>query len=56
MKFVDVYAGCGGISLGLSQGWTGLFAVEHERFSFQTLEANFLDADLAAVPKFQNTL
>ncbi len=41
--YVDVFAGCGGLSLGLHRaGWTGLFAVEKDPFAFQTLEANFL--------------
>lgn len=42
--FVDVFAGCGGLSLGLMQaGWTGLFAVEHDAFAFQTLSHNLLN-------------
>ena len=41
--FVDVFAGCGGLSLGLMRaGWSGLFAVEKDAFAFATLEANFL--------------
>ena len=41
--FVDVFAGCGGLSLGLMQaGWAGLFAVEHDINAFHTLEANLL--------------
>ncbi len=41
--FVDVFAGCGGLSLGLMQaGWKGLFAVEHDINAFQTLDANLL--------------
>lgn len=41
--YVDVFAGCGGLSLGLHRaGWRGLFAVEKDAFAFQTLSANFL--------------
>lgn len=41
-SFVDVFAGCGGLSLGLQRaGWRGLFAVEKDAFAFATLEANF---------------
>lgn len=42
--FVDVFAGCGGLSLGLKRaGWTGLFAVEKDAFAFETLNSNFAD-------------
>ncbi len=41
--FIDVFAGCGGLSLGLHRaGWRGLFAIEKDAFAFATLEANFL--------------
>jgi DNA (cytosine-5)-methyltransferase 1 len=41
--FIDVFAGCGGLSLGLMQaGWKGLFAIEADRFAFETLEHNLL--------------
>lgn len=41
--FVDVFAGCGGLSLGLmSAGWKGLFAVERDGFAFETLKANLI--------------
>jgi DNA (cytosine-5)-methyltransferase 1 len=41
--FIDAFAGCGGLSLGLMRaGWRGLFAVERDRFAFETLKANFL--------------
>lgn len=41
--FIDVFAGCGGLSLGLMQaGMTGRFAVEKDAFAFSTLEANLL--------------
>ncbi len=42
--FIDLFAGCGGISLGLMQaGWKGLFAVEKDKFAFQTLEFNLIN-------------
>ncbi len=42
--FIDAFSGCGGLSLGLERaGWRGLFAIEKDRFAFETLQANFLD-------------
>ena len=42
--FVDVFAGCGGLSLGLFQaGLHGLFAIEKDKFAFETLSANLLN-------------
>jgi DNA (cytosine-5)-methyltransferase 1 len=41
--FVDLFAGCGGLSLGLTQsGWRGVFAVERDRMAFDTFALNFL--------------
>lgn len=46
LTFVDVFAGCGGLSLGLMQaGWTGLFAVEKDKFAFETLKTNLLERE-----------
>jgi DNA (cytosine-5)-methyltransferase 1 len=43
LTFIDVYAGCGGLSLGLfASGWQGLFAVEKDPDAFRTLSHNFL--------------
>lgn len=43
LTFVDVFAGCGGLSLGLMQsGWKGRFAIEADRFAFETLKHNLL--------------
>ena len=43
--FIDVFAGCGGLTLGLMRaGWRGVFAVEKDALAFATLEANFLEA------------
>lgn len=39
--FIDIFSGCGGISLGLmSAGWKGLFAVEKNRDAFSTIYHN----------------
>ena len=43
-SFIDVFAGCGGLSLGLMQaGWKGLFAVERNEDAFSTLKNNLID-------------
>ncbi len=48
VMFADVFAGCGGLSLGLMQaGLTGKFAIEHDEFAFATLKANLLSKDAA---------
>jgi DNA (cytosine-5)-methyltransferase 1 len=42
-KFIDLFSGCGGLSLGLmAAGWQGLFAVEINRDAFQTLSHNLI--------------
>lgn len=44
LKFIDLFAGCGGLSLGLMQaGHTGLFAIEKTGHAFSTLKANLVD-------------
>lgn len=44
--FVDAFAGCGGLSLGLKRaGWRGILAIEKDNFAFETLAANFLSAN-----------
>lgn len=44
--FIDLFSGCGGLSLGLSQaGWQGVFAVERASDAFDTFRANFLSDD-----------
>lgn len=43
LTFVDIFAGCGGLSLGLMQsGWNGLFAIERDVNAFQTLHDNLV--------------
>jgi len=55
--YVDVFAGCGGLSLGLHRaGWRGLFAVEKDTFAFETLSANFLKQDSRFVFDWPNWL
>ena len=42
-KYIDLFAGCGGLALGLHQAeWKGLFAVEKDKFAFQTLQHNLV--------------
>lgn len=42
LTFVDAFAGCGGLSLGLKRaGWSGVFAIEKDPFAFATLTNNF---------------
>lgn len=44
--FVDAFAGCGGLSLGLKRaGWKGLFAIEKDPCAFDTLSTNFPEGD-----------
>ena len=41
--FVDLFAGCGGLSLGLMKaGWHGLFAIEKNIDAFKTLTHNLI--------------
>jgi DNA (cytosine-5)-methyltransferase 1 len=43
-SFVDLFAGCGGLSLGLSQaGLLGKFAIERDPMAFETFSTNFID-------------
>lgn len=45
-EFIDIFAGAGGLSLGLLQaGWRGLFAVEKSSMAFETLKFNLVDQD-----------
>lgn len=42
-SFIDLFAGCGGLSLGLSlAGLRGAFAIEKDSLAFDTFKANFL--------------
>jgi DNA (cytosine-5)-methyltransferase 1 len=41
--YIDLFAGCGGLSLGLSKaGWHGMFAVERDPMAFETLQRNLI--------------
>lgn len=43
LTYIDLFAGCGGLSLGLHQsGWKGLFAIEKNPDAFKTLSHNLL--------------
>lgn len=43
-KYIDLFAGCGGLSTGLyMSGWQGLFAVERSPDAFLTLKENLID-------------
>ncbi|MCB9352194.1 MAG: DNA cytosine methyltransferase [Lewinellaceae bacterium] len=45
-KYIDLFAGCGGLSLGLrNAGWKGIFAVEKDQFAFRTLKHNLIDKE-----------
>lgn len=42
--YIDLFAGCGGLSLGLhNAGWKGLFAIEKNPDAFLTLKHNLID-------------
>ncbi|MCR1972662.1 DNA cytosine methyltransferase [Clostridium botulinum] len=42
--YIDLFAGCGGLSLGLQQsGWEGLFAIEKNIDAFTTLKCNLIE-------------
>jgi DNA (cytosine-5)-methyltransferase 1 len=44
ISFIDAFAGCGGLSLGLQNaGWTGRFAVEKNPDAFRTFAKNLID-------------
>lgn len=43
-KYIDLFSGCGGLSLGLHEaGWQGIFAIEKSPFAFDTLKFNLID-------------
>lgn len=44
MRYIDLFSGCGGLSLGLQQsGWKGMFAIEKSSDAFLTLEHNLIN-------------
>jgi DNA (cytosine-5)-methyltransferase 1 len=43
-EYIDIFAGCGGLSLGLhNAGWKGMFAIEKNADAFSTLKYNLID-------------
>ncbi|MDG1154301.1 MAG: DNA cytosine methyltransferase [Alphaproteobacteria bacterium] len=45
-KFIDLFAGCGGLSLGLTKaGWQGVFAIEKTSDAFSTFKHNLIDGN-----------
>ncbi len=53
-KFVDLFAGCGGLSLGLSlAGMRGLFAIERDGMAFETFSANFVQSSAPPAHRFK---
>lgn len=49
LTFADVFAGCGGISLGLiSAGWQGRFAIEKNASAFETLKVNLINGQASS--------
>lgn len=53
LMFADLFAGCGGLSLGLSlSGMTGVFAIERDKMAFSTLSANLLEGRKVPVSQF----
>jgi DNA (cytosine-5)-methyltransferase 1 len=46
LTYIDLFAGCGGLSLGLKQaGWKGVFAVERNPMAFETLSHNLIESE-----------
>lgn len=44
LKYIDIFAGCGGLSLGFyNVGWKAVFAIEKSPFAFSTLKHNLID-------------
>lgn len=42
--YIDLFAGCGGLSLGLyNSGWKGIFAIEKSKDAFMTLRHNLIE-------------
>lgn len=45
LNYIDLFAGCGGLSLGLyNAGWHGLFAIEKNSDAFLTLSTNLIES------------
>lgn len=47
---IDLFAGCGGLSLGLYQaGWNGIFAIEKNPNAFETLNYNLIEGKIILI-------
>ena len=53
LSFIDLFSGCGGLSLGLlKSGWKGLFAIEQNPDAFETLKHNLVDGTEDYRPRY----
>lgn len=53
-NFIDLFAGCGGLSLGLMlAGWNGVFAIERDSIAYETLEFNLIDSNSTCPLKYE---
>ena len=44
IKYIDVFSGCGGFSLGMrNAGFNGIFAIERDDMAFETFHHNLID-------------
>ena len=51
--FIDLFAGCGGLSYGLwGAGWQGVFAVENNQDAYNTLEHNIINRGVFNWPEW----
>lgn len=42
--YIDLFSGCGGLSLGLGKaGWQGIFAIEKDPIAYETFKHNLID-------------
>lgn len=54
LRFVDLFSGCGGLSLGLaSGGHQGLFSIEKDSMAFATFKANLIDVPRNGLRRFE---
>ena len=55
MQYIDIFAGCGGLSLGLyNAGLHGIFAIEKNQDAFNTLRTNLIDNKNHRLKNLQN--
>lgn len=53
-KFIDLFSGCGGLSLGLSSaGLQGVFAIEKDAMAFESFKDNFLTTRETPISNFE---